>query len=108
MGRPQRLGAPGRRVVAGPPAAGGVLDEAADQRRQEHRVGRVGADVEDPDLDRGLAGGEPGVEVEHPRVAGRAEVQQLPAQLPVGGQRVKASVGPALGQRDQSWERQEA
>ena len=87
VGGPQRLGAPGGRLVTLPPAPRRVLDQAAHEGRQQHRVGRVGADVEDPHLDGRLPDREPGVEVEHPGVASGTELLQLPAQLLVGRQR---------------------
>jgi hypothetical protein len=52
--------------------AGGGLDQAADEGGQQHRVLGEQAHVRDADLDRRVAAGRPGVEVDH------ALVQQRP------------------------------
>ena len=95
----QRLGPPAVDRLALRPVLRRGLDERPHQDRDHDRSRGVGADVADADLDRRLAGREPGVEVEHPAVAGRAGLEQEPAGLAVARADPNGSVGPALGHR---------
>ena len=81
-----------------PDAVGGLpsgrLHQRTGQRADEDRVLRPQADVRHPDLDGGVALGQPGVEVDHRPVERGAGCDEVVDDLLVGGRRAEGTGGP--------------